>query len=184
VANGFLALATCAYLAAVYLTNETDGLLREDFRGHAILAGTTTAILAGVVLLFAWQEASWFFWRLMSWRAAPIIAAGLVCFAGSAWSVFTRRYALSRLFAASEISLLLLGWASAQYPYLIYPDVRLMDAAAPQPTLKFMVLSIPFGAMLLVPSLWMLFRVFKSDRQVAAPGGRRAGESMLKPGDD
>src|SRR5262245_11767597 len=37
---GLLALSLCAYLAAVFLTNETDGELREDFRSHALLAGT------------------------------------------------------------------------------------------------------------------------------------------------
>ena len=43
IANGLLALATCAYLAAVYLTNETDGELQDDFRRRAIVAGTATA---------------------------------------------------------------------------------------------------------------------------------------------
>lgn len=162
VTNGLLALATCAYLAAVYLTNETGGELREDFRRRAIFAGTATALLAGLVLLFAWQEASWFFQRLFSWRAAPVIALGLACFAGSAWSVFTRRYRLSRWFAAGEISLLLLGWALAQYPYLVYPDIRFAESAAPVATLQFMVLSLPAGMLLLLPSLWFLFRVFKS----------------------
>ncbi len=162
VANGLLALATCAYLAAVYLTNETDGQLREDFRSRAIFAGTATAFLAGLVLVFAWQEATWFFWRLLRWRTAPIVASGLVCFAGSAWSVFTRRFLLSRMFAAGEIALLLMGWASAQYPYFVYPDIEFAKVAAPRATLQFVVLSIPFGALLLVPSLWMLFRVFKS----------------------
>ncbi|MBW3600006.1 MAG: cytochrome d ubiquinol oxidase subunit II [Planctomycetes bacterium] len=162
IANGLLALSTCAYLGAVYLTNETGGQLREDFRLRAIIAGTATAFLAGLVLLFAWQEANWFFRRLLSWRAAPIVALGLVCFAGSAWSVFTRRYRLSRLFAAGEIALLLLGWAVAQHPYLVYPDIPFADAAAPQATLQFMVLTLPFGALVLIPSLVFLFRVFKS----------------------
>jgi cytochrome bd ubiquinol oxidase subunit II len=162
VANGLLALATCAYLAAVYLTNETEGFLREDFRRRAIIAGTATACLAGLVLLFAWQEANWFFRRLLSWQAAPVVAAGLVCFAGSAWSVLTRRFRLSRLFAAGEIALLLLGWAVAQYPYLVYPDMTLAGSSAPKATLQFVILSLPFGAALLVPSLWLLIRVFKS----------------------
>src|SRR6476659_1741121 len=65
-ANGLLALSACAYLAAVYLTNETDGELREDFRWRAIFAGTATAILAGLVLLFLWLQSSWFFSRLVS----------------------------------------------------------------------------------------------------------------------
>jgi cytochrome bd ubiquinol oxidase subunit II len=161
VANGLLALSTCAYLAAVYLTNETTGELREDFRQRAIIAGTTTAILAALVLLFAWQEANWFFWRLLSGRAAPIVALGLISFAGSAWSVFSRRYRLSRICAATEITLLILGWAVAQYPFLIYPDISLAQSA-PTATLRFMVLSLPVGMALLVPSLWFLFRVFKA----------------------
>jgi cytochrome d ubiquinol oxidase subunit II len=163
ITNGLLALATCAYLAAVYLTNETRGALREDFRQRAILAGTATALLAGLVLVFAWNEATWFLGRLLSWRVAPVIGLGLVCFACSAWSVFTRRYLLSRIFAAGEICLLLLGWGVAQYPFMVYPSVSFAEAAAPRETLRFVVLSLPFGALLLLPSLWLLFKVFKSE---------------------
>jgi len=161
-ANGILALAACAYLAAVYLTNETDGELREDFRRRAIFAGTVTAILAGGVLLLAWLEARWFFYRLLSLRTMPVVLAGFACFAGSAWSVFTRRYSHSRVFAAGEIGLVILGWGLAQYPYLVYPDLRLDAVAAPVATLRFVVWSLPVGALLIIPSLWTLFRVFKS----------------------
>ena len=161
-ANGLLALSACAYLAAVYLTNETQGDLREDFRQRAIFAGTTTAIFAGLVLLLAWLEARWFFHRLLSLRTIPVMLAGLGCFAGSAWSVFNRRYALSRVFAAGEIGLLVLGWGLAQYPYLVYPDLPFDTIAAPVATLRFVVLSLPVGALLIIPSLLTLLRVFKS----------------------
>ncbi len=161
-ANGLLALLACAYLAAVYLTNETHGELREDFRWRAIFAGTATAILAGVVLALAWREARWFFYRLLSLRTLAIVLTGLVCFVGSAWSVFARRYSLSRAFAAGEIGLLILGWGLAQYPYLVYPDLSLYSTAAPVATLRFVVLSLPVGGLFIVPSLWVLLRVFKS----------------------
>ncbi len=159
--NGMLALSACAYLAAVYLTNETAGPLREDFRQRAIFAGTTTAILAAMVLVFAWQEATWFFERLFTWKTLPVVFAGLICFAGSAWAVFTRRYQLSRWFAVGEIVLVLLGWGLAQYPYMIYPSITLAEAAAPMPTMRFVILSLPLGAAMLVPSLWLLFSVFQ-----------------------
>ncbi len=100
--------------------------------------------------------------RLFTWRTLPVVLAGLACFAGSAWSVFTHRYALSRLVAAGEIALVLVGWGLAQYPYLVYPDMLVTEMAAPTPTLRFMVLSIPAGALLLAPSLWLLMRVFKA----------------------
>jgi cytochrome d ubiquinol oxidase subunit II len=57
--------------------------------------------------------------------------------------------------------LLLVGWGLAQWPYLIYPDVTLTDAAAPASTLRALLLTVPFGMALLLPSLWLLFAVFK-----------------------
>lgn len=168
IANGLLAVATCAFLAAVYLTNETTGELRDDFRRRAIIAGTVTAALAALVLPLAWLEAPWFLRELLDPRALPIVLAGIVCFGGSAWSVFARRYALSRAFAIAEIVLVLVGWGWAQHPYLIHPDVQLAQAAAPTSTLKFMVLSLPAGMALLLPSLWFLLRVFKSNRLAPA----------------
>jgi len=165
IANGFLALASCAYLAAVYLMLETTGDLRDDFRRRAIVAGTTTAALALLVLILARSEAEWFFGRLISWRTLPLVAGGLFCFAVSGWAVFSRRYELARSFAAAEIALLLLGWGVAQYPYLAYPDMRLAEVAAPMATLRFVVLSLPVGGLLLFPSLWLLLTVFKSRPQ-------------------
>jgi cytochrome d ubiquinol oxidase subunit II len=159
---GLLALSACAYLAAVYLTGETAGELREDFRRRAVVAGTATAGLAAVVLVFAWRDANWFFRQLVSPRSWPVLVAGLVCFAASAWAVFGRRYGVSWVFAAGEIVLLLLGWGLAQYPYLVYPDITFRRAAAPAETVAFMLATVPLGATLLVPSLWLLFRVFKA----------------------
>ncbi len=161
IACGTLALFSSAYLAAVYLTVETGGELREDFRLRAVVSGTATAGLAMMTLVFAWHEASWFFRRLSSPGSWPVLAAGLSCFAASAWAVFGRRYRLSRVFAACEIVLLLLGWGLAQRPYLVYPDITLMEAAAPAPTIAFMLATLPFDALVLVPSIWLLFKVFK-----------------------
>jgi cytochrome bd ubiquinol oxidase subunit II len=160
---GLLALSACAYLAAVYLTVETDAALREDFRRRAIVAGTSTFILAGVVLVLAWWEARWFFDQLTSGRALPATAAGILLFAASAWAVFGRRYKLGRVFAAGEIVLLLLGWGLAQKPYLVYPSMKLTEVAGPAETIRFLLLSLPVGAAVLVPSLWLMFRVFKAD---------------------
>lgn len=170
VSCGLLALSTCAYLAAVYLTAETQDELRDDFRRRAIVAGTVTAALAAAVLVLARSEATWFFHRLISPQAWPVLAAGLLCFAASAWAVFTRRYHLSRVFAAGEIVLLLLGWGVSYQPYLVYPDITLVSSMAPRATVRFLLATLPFGMAVLVPSLWLLLRVFKPT--LVAPEGR------------
>ena len=158
---GLLALSTCAYLAAVYLMYETQGELRDDFRARAIVAGTTTAALAIITLVVAHQQARWFFDQLLSTRAWPVLLAGAVCFAGSAAAVFGRRYHAARIFAAGQTVLMLLGWGLAHRDYLIYPDVRLLEARGAIPTIRFLLLSLPIGLAMLIPSLYLLFAVFK-----------------------
>ena len=154
-------------MAAVYLCAETIGELRNDFRRRAIIGGTSTASLAIGVLLLAGAEAPDFVRSLL--HVWPVLAGGLVLFALSAWAVFGRKYLLARYFAAAEIIVLLLGWGLAQQPYFVYPDLTLVEAAGPVTTIRFLVLSVPVGAIVLVPSLWYLFKVFKSPGATISP---------------
>jgi cytochrome d ubiquinol oxidase subunit II len=79
-------------------------------------------------------------------------------------SLWSRRYLLARIAAAAQVSLILWGWAVAQYPYIIPPDLTIAEAAAPEVTLKLVLGALGVGAALLIPSLYYLFRVFKSER--------------------
>jgi cytochrome bd ubiquinol oxidase subunit II len=65
--------------------------------------------------------------------------------------------------------LILFGWALAQYPYLVVPDVTLHAAAASPRTQRLLLIALAAGLPVLVPSLVLLFRVFKSSR--AQPDG-------------
>lgn len=159
---GALALALCAFLAAVFLTNETKEELREDFRQRAILAGVVSTGLAVVAFPILLLETPHLWRGLISWQATPVLVAG-GCAAGLAlWSLGKRSYRVARAAAVAQVSLLLLGWGLAQYPFLIYPDITLQNVAAPRQTLLFVVYAVPLGMAVLLPSLWLLFRVFKS----------------------
>jgi cytochrome bd ubiquinol oxidase subunit II len=54
------------------------------------------------------------------------------------------------------------AWAVAQYPYLLVPDITIQDAASPRPVLVAMCILIIVYVVVLGPSLWFLFRLFKS----------------------
>jgi cytochrome d ubiquinol oxidase subunit II len=161
-AIGALALALCAYLAAVYLTNETQGELQEDFRRRALLAGTFVVGLAGLALPLLYVETPHLWGGLVGPRAAPVLALGVVTALLSGWALLGRRFRLARAAAATQVALLLFGWGLAQYPYLMYPDVTVAGAAAPEATLRFVLYALPVGMGLLLPSLWFLLRVFKA----------------------
>jgi cytochrome d ubiquinol oxidase subunit II len=63
--------------------------------------------------------------------------------------------------AAAQVTLILVGWALAQRPFLIAPDVTIENAAAPAVTLGLMLAIVAAGGVLLIPSLYYLFRVFR-----------------------
>lgn len=162
-AMGAFALAVCAYLAAVFLANETRGELREDFRRRALWAGTAVVALSVLMLPLLRAEAPHLWNGLRSASAAPVLAAGVVAALLSGWWLRRRRFRLARVAVVAQVVCLLAGWGIAQFPYLVYPNVTVASAAAPRGTLLFILWSLPFGLALLLPSLWYLFRVFKGE---------------------
>src|SRR5687767_14006371 len=110
-----------AYLAATYLTNEAPTPeLAEDFRRRAMAAGVGVAVLAVVTLLFANSGAPRIADRLMGrpWAwGLELCAAGLAGMGMAA--LYRRRYRLARLLAPAQVGLVVIGWAVAQYPYLL-----------------------------------------------------------------
>ena len=51
------------------------------------------------------------------------------------------------------------GWALAQDPYVLPGQLTLEQAAASDTTLTALVVSVGLGMLVLVPSLWWLYRL-------------------------
>jgi cytochrome d ubiquinol oxidase subunit II len=164
-ATGLLAAALFAFLAAVYLTVEARGELQEDFRRRAIAAGAVTFVAAATAAALSWRESPLVFQGLTGrpW-SLPLHAATGLAATGAFWALLTRRFALARPLAAAQVALIVVGWGASQYPYLLVPDVTLASAAAPPRTLTLLLGSLGLGALTLIPSLLLLFRVFKERR--------------------
>ena len=160
---GALALGICAYVAAVFLANETTGALREDFRTRALFAGTAVVVLSGAALPLVRGQAPHLWEGLVGGPATPVFLAGILAALLSGWWLRGRSYRLARISSVVQVACLLAGWALAQSPYIIYPELTLTAAAAPRSTLLFILWSTPAGMALLLPSLWLLFRVFKGE---------------------
>ena len=160
---GMFALIAFAFLAAVYLTLEArDREVREDFRRRALASGVGLFLAAVVVLL-------------LSLNRAPRVRDGLIF---APWAVplhlltaaaaitalvalWARRWRVARVAAAAQVSLILWGWALSQYPYILPADLSIANAAAPAATLRLVLAALVAGAVLLLPSLYYLFRIFK-----------------------
>ncbi|HSJ09135.1 MAG TPA: cytochrome d ubiquinol oxidase subunit II, partial [Longimicrobiales bacterium] len=127
---GALALSLCAYLAAVFLANETDGALREDFRRRALFAGTAVVALSAIALPLVKWQAPHLWDGLVGGAAMPLLVPGIAAALLSGWWLNARQYRLARISSIVQVACLLAGWALAQSPYIIYPDVTLGSAAA------------------------------------------------------
>ena len=163
---GFLALSAFAFLAAVYLTLETTDVdLREDFRRRALWSGVFLGVAAVVVLVLAGDAAPVMRRGLMHapW-AAPLHLATAASTGTALAALGGRRWRVARAAAVVEVTLLLWGWGLGQLPYLLPPDLTVVAAAAPSATLDLVLGALLVGALVLIPSLVYLFRVFKGGR--------------------
>jgi cytochrome d ubiquinol oxidase subunit II len=163
---GLLALALFSFLAAVYLTCESrDEGLREDFRGRALAAGVVAGVLAFAALALARGEGgpvwSGLVERRWSWAFHALTGAAAV---GTLAALWRGRYGLARLLAIAQVVLVLWGWALAQFPYIVPPDLTFSGTAAPPAVLRAVMGALILGSIVLVPSMAYLYRVFKSSR--------------------
>jgi cytochrome d ubiquinol oxidase subunit II len=163
--GGLFALTLCAYLAATYLTVEAvqrrEGELERDFRGRALVAGVVAGVLAAAGLVLVRAEAP-VLWEGMRDAGLLFALVSAIAGLGSLFCVWSRRYRLARAGAVVAVASVLFGWGVAQWPYLIVPDVTVTAAAAPDATLRVVVIGFALGGAVLAPSLYLLFRIFKT----------------------
>jgi hypothetical protein len=77
--------------------------------------------------------------------------------------VLRRRYGPARYSAAVAVAAVIAGWALAQEPRLL-PRLSVHAAAAGHTTLVELVIAVPVGAVILIPSLALLFRLVLKGR--------------------
>jgi cytochrome d ubiquinol oxidase subunit II len=160
---GGMTLASSAYLAAVYLTLETDDpALKEDFRRRAMGALALVLLLSAAILFLSSGAAPEFHRDLTgSWWSVPLMGANALAALGAAVSLAYRAYLLARACAVSQVTLLLAGWGMAQHPYLVRPDLPISSSAASPEMLRLLLIILAVGGVFLFPAIYLLFRVFK-----------------------
>jgi cytochrome d ubiquinol oxidase subunit II len=164
---GLFALALFAFLAATYMTVDTEGQpdLQNDFRLRATWAQTALIPLAIIVFVTSKSGAPLMYQGLTNWWAPLLLGWTALSAITAALALWSRRFYLARIAAVAQVTFILLGWGLAQFPHLVTPDVTIQNAAAPESTLKLLLLALGAGAVVLLPSLFYLFQIFKGQEQ-------------------
>ncbi|MFB9834050.1 cytochrome d ubiquinol oxidase subunit II [Actinoallomurus acaciae] len=161
---GLVAVGSTAYLAAVYLTGDArragDAALAEAFRSRALVTAVVTGVIVigGIVIL---RDDAPRLYAGLTGRALPLVAVSALAGIASLLLLLLRRYTTARLAAELAVAAVLWGWAAAQYPLLLPPDVTVTRAAADPPVLHATLASVIVGMIVLVPSLLWLFAIFQ-----------------------
>ena len=177
-----LAVATSVYLAAVWLTADAARAEREDlieaFRKRALAAGVVAGAVALGGLLVVRADAERIYDGLVS--GAGLVGVAASAAAGAATMIFVARRPPepARWSAAVAVAAIVSAWALAQQPQLL-PGLSVAEAAAGDATLVALLVSLAIGAVILVPSLILLFGLVlrgRFDERPEEPGTlERAG---------
>ncbi|HEX3910988.1 MAG TPA: cytochrome d ubiquinol oxidase subunit II [Solirubrobacteraceae bacterium] len=160
---GALAVANSAYIAAVFLAADAKRTgrsreLQSALRRRALIAGLIAGAVAVAGLIVLHSDAHFLYTRLLEGDAlgAVILSAlaGLLTLA----LVAANRFEPARYSAALAVAAVIAGWALAQRPVLL-KGLTVQQAAAPHDTLVLVIVAVLGGALILFPSLALLFRL-------------------------
>jgi len=162
-----LAVATSAYLAAVYLAADAQREGRSElvtlFRERALGAGVVAGIAAAAGIVVLRFDAHRLFDRLLEGWAVVAVAASAAAGLATLALVVGRRFEPARYTAALAVAAIVAGWGIAQNP-LVLSDLTVSQAAASRSTLIAVIAAVVGGGIVLFPSLGLLFRLVLGGR--------------------
>lgn len=153
VLTGVAVVVGYALLGATWLNLKTSGELQAHARRIAMFAGFGTSALIGVVSLWSPFVRAIYFERWFQWPTAlfsafvPVLLA--IC-AAILWHGLTADKHLQPFLAALGLFVLsFVGLGVSFYPYIVPGALTIAEAAAPESSLKFLLV----GAVVLVPTI-------------------------------
>jgi cytochrome d ubiquinol oxidase subunit II len=176
---GFLFVSTSAYLAAVFLVNESRRHevpdLERYFAARAIAAAVVAGALAVVGLIVVRSKAP-FIYDGLTGDALPLVIVSLLC--GAAAFVLLTRDARrgARPLAVGAVAALIWAWGVAQHPYLLPRQLTIADAAAPKAALTSVLIVFAVAVVVVLPSLAALFVLVQRSyvEETSKPAGGRS----------
>jgi cytochrome d ubiquinol oxidase subunit II len=185
-AIGALAVATAAYLAGVFLAadaaRQDDEMMRTAFRRRALSAGVIAGAIALGALAVVREDASSLFEGLTEGGGLVALLASVVAGIVTLALVARSKFEPARYTAAVAVAAIVAGWGVAQSPMFL-PGLTVEEAAAEHSTLVALLVGLGVGALILIPSLFVLFKLVLAGRfdpgaRVSAIPPRRPREAL------
>ncbi|MGE5409118.1 MAG: cytochrome d ubiquinol oxidase subunit II [Syntrophothermus sp.] len=164
--TGAMFVATGAYLAAVFLVGDARRLGEADLERYFVLRALAAAAVAGLAaavgLLELRVEARYVFDRLVD-QGLPLVIVSALCGVALLVALLRGGRRPLRPLAAGAVVAVIWGWGVAQFPYLLPTSLRIGEAAAPATTLDVVFVVFGVAAVLVLPSLGLLYALSQRD---------------------
>ena len=167
-----MGLFTCSlfsYIAAVFLVHESaEYVARKRFVVHARLS-MIACFVTGVLVFVTASLDGFELWRQMIASVPSVILLILATLLSPiTWYLLhkgTSRPIYLRVVVGAQVVAILSAWFFIQYPVVIAlrsgEDMTIFNTQAPAITLKYLLIALIVGLILIVPGFVFLFRVFK-----------------------
>jgi cytochrome d ubiquinol oxidase subunit II len=162
IVGGCLAVATCVFLAGVFLTADAyragDVGLAERLRTRTLAVGAITGIVVFAGLYPVTHDAPTLSHGLRT-TASPLLVLAAVAGAAAVVLVYRRRFSVARGPAVAAVASVVTGWGVGQYPWLLVDEVTIDDGAGADSTLVGLLIVVGVAGVVVLPALTYLFRL-------------------------
>ena len=155
---------------------------------RALGAGAVAGVLSVAGLVVLHHDAYRLYHELVAGDGLPAVIVSVIAGFATFGLVVRERFEPARYTAGVAVAAIVAGWALAQSPIFL-PGLTVKQAAAPHDVLVTVIVAILGGAVILFPSLVLLFRLTLGGRlghadeeQPAAPAVRRDLVLAAAPG--
>lgn len=168
--GGTLAVLTCAFLAATFLTSDAaragDTEVANYCAKRAIGTGVATGIVAILGIFILQADVPKFADRLES-RGWWLILLSAIFGIGTMVLLRTKHSIMARFTSAAAVASVLIGWGVSQYPYFFFDSVTIDDVAGSDATLTGLLIVFLIAAVTAVPALiWLYYLATRKENNL------------------
>ena len=170
-----LSIVATLYISAAFLTwyanKAGDVEATKLLRKYALIWALPTMITAGGIIVELRNHNPEHYSNIQNFW--PMFLVSFLMFAGTVWLLWKRRkYGLAFLLLIGQFAFAFYGYGASHYPYLLYPYLTIYDSFTnPAMAISLIVVFI-MGLGLLIPSLYLLMRLFLFDKDYVRGKGK------------
>ena len=163
-----LSLTAVLYISAVFLTwyaNKAGDVKATDLmRKYALIwAGPAIITATGIIYELRGHSPEHYENLIGLWW---VFAISFLLFAGTVYLIWKRRnYGLAFILLVGQFFTAFFAYGFSHFPYLLYPYLTIYDSFTNETMAIALIVAFIAGLGLLLPSLYLLFRLFLFDKE-------------------